>query len=96
MLYYWPGIANCRINTLSPYPATQMYTELRRNNWLALANSPVFYGKLTDETMKTMLGYTIENGGGSFPTSVYAAETIYQIVAVPAGPAPLDPFAQIF
>jgi len=44
-----------------------MYTELRRNNWLALSNSPVFYGKLTDETMKTMLGYTIENGGGIVP-----------------------------
>ncbi|MBP1710842.1 MAG: hypothetical protein H6Q49_1044 [Deltaproteobacteria bacterium] len=71
------------INTLSSDPATQMYTELRRNNWLALANSPVFYGNLTDETMKTMLGYTIENGGGSFPASGYAAETIYQIVAVP-------------
>ena len=33
--------------------------------------------------MKTMLEYTIENGGGSFPAASYAVETIYQIVAVP-------------
>lgn len=71
------------INTLSPDPATQMYTELRRNNWLALANSSTYNGLLTDETMKTMLATNIADGGGSFPSSGYAAETTYQIVAVP-------------
>jgi len=71
------------IQTLSPVPAAQSYTELRRNNWLALANSSDYYGKLTEESMKTMLERTIENGGGSFPTSGYDSETIYQIVAVP-------------
>jgi hypothetical protein len=71
------------INALSPDPTAQLYTELRRNNWLTLANSPAYHGKLMDETMKTMLEHTIENGGGSFPAAGYAAETIYQIVAVP-------------
>jgi hypothetical protein len=71
------------IQALAPVPAAQSYTELRRNNWLALANSSEFYGKLTDETMKEMLQHTIEDGGGSFPASGYESETIYQIVAVP-------------
>jgi hypothetical protein len=71
------------IQALSPVPAAQSYTELRRNNWLALANSSEFYGGLTDETMKEMLQRTIEDGGGSFPASGYESETIYQIVAVP-------------
>ncbi len=71
------------INTLSPDPGAQFYTERRRNNWLTLANSPEFYGKLTDETMKSMLEHTITNDGGTFPAEGYAFETVYQIVAVP-------------
>jgi hypothetical protein len=71
------------INALPADPAAQTYTELRRNNWIALANSSKYKGLLTDETMKSMLELTIENGGGSFPSSGYDAETVYQIVAVP-------------
>lgn len=71
------------INTLSPDPAAQLYTEVRRNNWLTLANSPAYNGKLNDDTMKSMLEHTIENGGGFLPATGYAVETIYQIVAVP-------------
>lgn len=71
------------IKPLSADPAAQAYTEMRRNNWLARANSFPYNGVMTDEKMKSMLGLTIEEGGGSFPSSGYDAETIYQIVAVP-------------
>jgi len=71
------------INALPTDPATQAYTELRRNNWIDLANSSTYNGLLTADTMKTMLETTIPDGGGSFPTSGYADETVYQIVAVP-------------
>ncbi len=71
------------INELPADPAAQMYTELRRNNWLTLANSSLYNGRITDETMQSILARTIEEGGGSFPSSGYPAETVYQIIAVP-------------
>ena len=71
------------IDPLPPDPAAQAYTELRRENWLELANSPTYRGLLDDGKMKTMLETTIPDGGGSFPTTGYPVETVYQIVAVP-------------
>lgn len=71
------------INTLPTDPAAQAYTEIRRDNWLAMANSSTYNGKLNDETMKSMLETYIADGGGTFPSSGYSVETIYQIVTVP-------------
>ncbi len=72
------------INTLPSNPAAQGYTVIRRDNWMSLANSETYRGKFTDETMKAMFETTIPNGGGSFPTSGYSVETVYQIVANPS------------
>jgi hypothetical protein len=74
---------NWTINTLPTDPAGQCYTEIRRNNWLALANSSAYKGKITDETMKKILETYISDGGGTFPPGGYSAETVYQIIAVP-------------
>jgi hypothetical protein len=71
------------INTLPVDPEAQAYTELRRNNWLSLANSEKYKASISDEAMKEMLETTIPDGGGSFPTTGYIVETVYQIVAVP-------------
>ena len=71
------------VSTPPTDPAAQGYSEIRRNNWLALANSSTYNGKFTAETMKAMFETTIPNGGGTFPASGYSDKTMYQIVAVP-------------
>ena len=71
------------INPLPADPVAQGYSEIRMNNWLTLANSPAYNGRLNEETMKQMIETMIPEGGGTFPASGYGDMTYYQIVAIP-------------
>jgi hypothetical protein len=70
------------VRPLSSDPAKQLYSEQRRDNWLTLASSAEFDGRLDDQTMRAMLEHTLDDGGGTFPAGS-SFQTVYQVVAVP-------------
>lgn len=59
---------------IPPVPAN----DPRRNNLLAMANSPEYKGKMDVELMKQFLSVGVAHGGGMLP------DNVYQVIAVPA------------
>ncbi len=58
---------------IAPVPAN----DPRRDNFLTLANSPAYKGKMDVELMKQLLSIPVANGGGMLP------DNVYQVIAVP-------------
>ncbi|VVC00585.1 Peptidase family M23 [uncultured archaeon] len=51
--------------------------DLRRSNFLAMANSPEYKGKMDEKLMQQFLAVPFKDGGGMIPNNVY------QVIAVP-------------
>ncbi len=51
--------------------------DLRRSNFLSMANSPEYYGKMDETLMQKFLAVPFSDGGGMIPNNVY------QVIAVP-------------
>ena len=51
--------------------------DLRRSNFLSMANSPTYKGKMDVELMKQFLNVSFKDGGGKIP------DNVYQVIAVP-------------
>ncbi len=73
----WPLI------TVPQDPVKNMYTYIRRDNLLTLANSDTYRGKINAEKMMEIFDTEIP-GGATFPAENYPAKTYHQVVTVPA------------
>jgi len=51
--------------------------DVRRSNFLAMANSPEYKGKMDEKLMQQFLAVPFGNGGGMLP------DNVYQVIAVP-------------
>ncbi|VVB57474.1 Peptidase family M23 [uncultured archaeon] len=65
----WEGVIN---------PPTPTADDMRRANFLKLANSPEYKGQMEVEKMKQLLSIGYREGGGMLP------DNVYQVIAVPA------------